>query len=154
MSYSAIANGYALATWFHVSMPRRSPFTIELSGEERVLLEAVSRRYTAPYRDVVRARIILLAAQGLQNKDIAARLALPVQVVSKWRKRFAERRMAGLQELPRRRGPPAPCGPPSLARRRQVYWLVRQCTIVARCRAGRTSPGNRPNRKHSATRSG
>ena len=87
-------------------MPQQSPFRFELTPEERLTLEATSRRYTAPYRDVIRARIVLLAAEGLQNKDIAVRLATPVQIVSKWRRRFAERRLAGLQELPRRRGPP------------------------------------------------
>ncbi len=72
-----------------------------LSTSERSVLEAVQRRYTAPYRDVVRARIVLMAAQGLQNKEIAARLSMPVQVVSKWRKRFFRERLPGLEERER-----------------------------------------------------
>ena len=48
-------------------MPRISPFIIELSSAERAALERTSRRYSAPYRDVVRARIVLLATEGLEN---------------------------------------------------------------------------------------
>jgi transposase-like protein len=69
-------------------VPRSSPFAIELSPAERADLESRSHRYSAPYRDVVRARIVLLAAEGAENTAIARRLELPVQVVSKWRKRF------------------------------------------------------------------
>ena len=82
-------------------MPRKSPFPISLSLEEERSLYALSRRYTAPHRDVVRAKIILYAAQGLENTQIAAKLHMPRQIVSKWRKRFFEQRLAGLQEQPR-----------------------------------------------------
>jgi transposase-like protein len=82
-------------------MPRRSPFIIEPSRAERVALEATSRRYSAPYRDVVRARIVLLAAEGRENTEIARRLELPVQIVSKWRKRFFDEGLAGLAERSR-----------------------------------------------------
>ena len=86
-------------------MPRKSPFTIELSHEHRDLLEAQSRKYTLPYRDVIRARIVLLAAEGLGNDEIAARLDTRREVVSKWRKRFFEEGLAGLEERPRRGRP-------------------------------------------------
>jgi len=82
-------------------MPRTSPYAIELSPAERAALEARSRRYTSPYRDVVRAKIILMAAQGLENRTIASRLDLPFQIVSKWRKRFFEGRLSGLEERSR-----------------------------------------------------
>ena len=82
-------------------MPRTSPYSIELTGEERLALEARARTYTLPYRDVVRARIVLLAAQGLRNDEIARRLDTRREVVSLWRKRFFEQRLAGLEELPR-----------------------------------------------------
>ena len=58
-------------------------------------------RYTALYRDVIRAKIVLYAAQGVCNDEIAARLDTPRQIVSKWRKRFFEQRLAGLFEQPR-----------------------------------------------------
>ena len=87
-------------------MPRKSPYSIELSAVERAELEARARTYTLPYRDVVRAKIVLYAAQGLSNDEIAARLDTRREVVSKWRKRFSERRLAGLEELPRTGRPP------------------------------------------------
>jgi len=80
---------------------RSSPFRIVLTSEEQEKLEARTRKYTSPYRDVIRAKIILLAAQGLSNDVIATRLDTPRQIVSKWRKRFALARLPGLEEQPR-----------------------------------------------------
>ncbi|MCI0347541.1 MAG: helix-turn-helix domain-containing protein [Chloroflexi bacterium] len=82
-------------------MPRRSPFAIELSDDERQTLEQQTRRYTSPYWEVVRARIVLLAAEGLGNDEIARRLDMPRQVVSKWRKRYFEEGRVGLADRPR-----------------------------------------------------
>jgi transposase len=87
-------------------MPRSSPYRVLLSDDERHHLEAAARRYTSPYWEVVRARIVLYAAEGLGNDEIAARLDTPRQVVSKWRKRFFEQRLAGLADLPRGGRPP------------------------------------------------
>ena len=84
-----------------VEMPRRSPFIIRLSADQRRALEQRTRRYTSPYRDVIRAKIVLLAAQGLENDVIGARLDTPRQIVSKWRKRFFELGFPGLEEQPR-----------------------------------------------------
>ena len=64
-------------------------------------------RYTSSYSDVVRARIVLYAADGVGNDEIAARLDTPRQVVSKWRKRFYDQRLAGLTDLPRAGRPPS-----------------------------------------------
>lgn len=97
-------------------MPRSSPYVIELSPGVRAVLESTSRRYSAPYRDVVRARIVLLAAQGLENVEIARRLDTPAQIVSKWRKRFFEEGLAGLAE--RTRTGRRPGFPPSAGGRR------------------------------------
>jgi transposase len=82
-------------------MPRNSPFVIELTTNERKRLQTVARKYTSLYRDVIRARIVLLAADGLRNDEIAQRLDTSRQAVSKWRKRFFEDRLAGLEEQPR-----------------------------------------------------
>ena len=82
-------------------MPRTSPFAIRLSRHERDVLESRARKYTLPYRDVFRARIILLAAGGLDNDEIAVRLNTRREVVSKWRKRFFEEGLPGLDERPR-----------------------------------------------------
>jgi hypothetical protein len=45
-------------------MPRRSPFTVRLFSDKRVRLETMARKYTSPYCDVIRAKIILLADEA------------------------------------------------------------------------------------------
>lgn len=92
-------------------MPRASPFRLTLTVAEATALEAMAHRYTAPYRDVIRAKIVLYAARGLTNDEIARRLDTPRQIVSKWRHRFFLDRLAGLEERPRR-GRPARFSPP------------------------------------------
>ena len=87
-------------------MPRQSPFQVTLMPHERQTLESQARQYTSPYREVIRAKIILLAAAGLGNDVIAARLDTPRQIVSKWRKRFCLWRLPGLDEQPRGGRPP------------------------------------------------
>ena len=86
-------------------MPRESPFCIDLTGDERRTLEQRAAKYTSPYFEVVRAKVILLAADGLENKEIGECLSLPRQIVSRWRKRFFDERLAGLDERPRRGRP-------------------------------------------------
>ncbi len=63
-------------------------------------LESRVRRSTSPYRDVIRAKIVLLAAQGLRNDEIAARLDTRRELVSKWRKCFFEQGLGGLADAP------------------------------------------------------
>jgi len=82
-------------------MPRRSPYVITLSPHERGVLERRARQYTLPYFHVVRARMILLAAEGYGNDEIGAALSMGRDVVSLWRKRFFAKRLAGLEERPR-----------------------------------------------------
>ncbi len=86
-------------------MPRKSPYRVILAADEKKRLQDTARKYTSPYCEVVRAKIILLAAEGFSNKQIGERLDLPRQIVSKWRKRFLDERLAGLQEKPRRGRP-------------------------------------------------
>jgi len=94
-------------------MSRSSPYKIRLSVNERQILEGRSRKYTLPYRDVFRANVILLAVQGLRNDEIADRLNSRREVVSRWRKRFFEERLAGLEERDRAGRSPDP-PPPEL----------------------------------------
>ena len=82
-------------------MPRKSPYVLNLNADQLRELEARARRYTLPYRDVVRAKIVLLAAAGLDNDEIAVRLDMRREIVSKWRKRFYLHGLEGLEELPR-----------------------------------------------------
>jgi len=82
-------------------MPRQSPFVIQLTEPERAELEARCKVYTSPHRDVMRAKIVLLASQGLGNDRIAAQLGTPRQVASRWRQRFYMHRLPGLEDRPR-----------------------------------------------------
>jgi len=82
-------------------MPRKSPFEIVLDNKERQHLTSLARKHTAPYRDVIRAQVILLAANGMENKEIGEKLNLPRKTVSKWRKRFFYEREEGLSDRAR-----------------------------------------------------
>jgi len=82
-------------------MPRESPYTISLTRAEMQELKSRAAKYTLPYFLVVRAKMILLAAEGFSNDEIARRLNTRREVVSMWRKRFFEQRLAGLEERPR-----------------------------------------------------
>jgi Winged helix-turn helix len=82
-------------------MPRRSPFRINLSPLELTELTRRATKYTLPYFEVVRAKMILMAASGMANDEIAARLDIGRDVVSQWRKRFFKQRLAGLEEIAR-----------------------------------------------------
>src|ERR1700687_3788237 len=86
-------------------MPRTSPFPIHLSSAEAVELRRRSAKYTLPYFQVQRAKIVLMAAEGLDNSEIAVRLGTRRDVVSEWRKRFFVERLAGLEERARPRRP-------------------------------------------------
>jgi transposase len=79
-------------------MGDHSPFRITLAAQDRAVLEARARAYTDPYCSVVRAKIVLAAADGLSNAEIARRLDTSAQVVSRWRKRFAEHGLKGLDD--------------------------------------------------------
>lgn len=80
---------------------RCSPFEVRLSVEDRAVLEGRVSSRVAAYGEVVRARIVLLAAAGERNVDIAGRVGVCVDTVLKWRKRFCEEGLAGLRDRPR-----------------------------------------------------
>jgi len=82
-------------------MPRKSPYQIALSREETKELSRRAAKYTLPYFQVIRAKMILLAAGGMSNDEIASCLHTRREIVSLWRKRFFEERLAGLQDQPR-----------------------------------------------------
>ena len=91
-------------------VPRTSRYLIELTAAERAELERRAQTPTLPFRDVQRARLILYAAEGLRDKEIAVRVDCHPEVVSKWRRRFCEQGIEGLKDRPRsgrpRRFPP------------------------------------------------
>ncbi len=75
---------------------------IHLSTETRAELQSLVRRRTTPVRVVERCRIVLLAAEGLQDKQIAERLSATPRMASRWRDRFLAHGVAGLvKDAPR-----------------------------------------------------
>jgi transposase len=78
------------------SMKRASQ--IALSEEERSVLRRWSRGRSTPARLVLRARIVLAAAEGRMNQDIAEELGTSKKTVSLWRRRFAASRVAGIEK--------------------------------------------------------
>jgi transposase len=82
-------------------MPFPVAVPIELAEREREQLEAWSRRHTGAQALALRSRIVLAAADGLKNTEIAERLAVNVATVRKWRNRFATDRLDGLVDEPR-----------------------------------------------------
>ena len=83
-------------------MPSPVPTRIELTDDERAQLEAWTRRRSSAQALALRSRIVLLAADGLNNTEIAERLGDQRSARSrKWRSRFAEHRLDGLTDEPR-----------------------------------------------------
>ncbi|MGI8413959.1 MAG: helix-turn-helix domain-containing protein, partial [Solirubrobacteraceae bacterium] len=84
-------------------MPIPIAVAIELSDEERALLEGFVRRRTSAHGLAQRSRIVLwlAAAEGLTNGEIAGLIGVSRPTVTKWRRRFADRRIDGLTDEPR-----------------------------------------------------
>jgi transposase len=86
----------------------RLSVAIELTSEERLLLMKYSRGRRTPMRLVKRAQIVLLAAEGKTNAQIAKEVGMARGPVGKWRKRFAEQRLSGIEKDAPRPGNPSP----------------------------------------------
>jgi hypothetical protein len=82
-------------------MAQASPHKVVLDDGQRRELERRAAAYSGPHRDVVRAKAILYAAEGISNAEIARRLDQSRQAVSEWRKRFCQEGVQGLEERPR-----------------------------------------------------
>jgi hypothetical protein len=72
-----------------------------LTDGERAELQRRVRAHTTPQRDVTRARMILLAADALPNRQIARLVGMHPDAVGRWRRRFHDQRVAGLADRPR-----------------------------------------------------
>jgi transposase len=88
-------------------IPMRVAVSIMLTGEERATLQRWARGRSVAARLVLRAKIVLAAAEGRENKDIAAELGTLRKTVGLWRKRFASGRLAGIEQDAPRGGRPA-----------------------------------------------
>lgn len=85
---------------------RRAP-AIKLTEVDRKVLERWARGRRTPARQMLRARIVLLAAQGLENQEIASRLETAKPTVGLWRRRFADRGLHGIEKDAVRGGRPS-----------------------------------------------
>jgi transposase len=87
-------------------VPVTSLYRIALTRDEETVLTARARSLRGPYRDRLRAQIVLAAAGGSSNAVIAAQVGTHVDTVRKWRRRFAAAGVAGLKDAPRSGRPP------------------------------------------------
>ena len=100
---------------------------IEFTSAERMELEKITRSTTSPVGSVIRARIILATADNPENRDIAKSIGISVNSVGKWRRRFARKRIAGLQDAERS------CGSGSL-----ISWMACRRPATIRFRGSRS----------------
>ncbi|MGC4989801.1 IS630 family transposase [Nocardia salmonicida] len=87
-------------------MPVARARQIVLSTSERRRLEKLAYSRTAPFQQVIRARIVLEAARGYSNNEIVRRQGVVVDTVRLWRGRYADQGLAGLADRPRSGRPP------------------------------------------------
>ena len=85
-------------------MPNRVR-VLTVPGADRVKLEQRARDRGVEARVVERARIVLLAAEGLTGPQIAERVGCTEPTVIKWRRQYAQAGLAGLEDAPRPGGP-------------------------------------------------
>jgi hypothetical protein len=71
---------------------------IKLNDEERKSLQTIARSPRQPLRLVQRAKIVLLADQGLENIEIAERVNVSMALVGRWRRRYAESSFTGIEK--------------------------------------------------------
>ncbi len=120
----------------------RHATSIVLSEDERVELERRVRARTSSQPAALRARIVLAAAEGRQNKDIALELGIARGTVRQWRNRFVKSRLQGLLDRPhcppaRRYGPEIQAkivvlacqSPESLGWKGQTHWSIKDLAI-------------------------
>jgi transposase len=109
---------------------------VALDADQQSRLEAIVRSRKLPARLLERSRIVLLAAAGKQNKQIAAELKITPEKAARWRKRYLELGLAGLEKDAPRPGRKAKISA------RQVRELI-----------GKTTRQTPPNATHWSTRS-
>jgi hypothetical protein len=78
---------------------KTAPLKVVLDREQRIVLEEIAHAMTYSYRDVIRARTILLLADGVSQAEVS-------RIVRKWAERFVDRGLLGLNDAPRSGRPP------------------------------------------------
>jgi transposase len=122
----------------------KTAVTVVLTESERRELEGLASRRRTAQGLAQRARIVLLAADGLENKEIAVRVEAAPNTVGKWRRRFAEHRLDGLMDEPRP-GAPRQIGDDEVAEvvrrtlettpKNATHWSLRSMAGSCRLRA-------------------
>jgi putative transposase len=102
-------------------MPKKK-YVIDLTSEERAMLEQLTRRGRARARKLTRARILLKADEGLTDEEIAAALDVGIATVGRTRQRFVEANLAALEERPR------PGGERKLTGKQEAHLVAVACT--------------------------
>jgi transposase len=82
----------------------RTAEPLAMSGEQRAALEAMARSSSLPHRQVVQAKVLLLAADGVATNEAARRCGTTDTSVRAWRRRFAEQGIAGVGRIAPGRG--------------------------------------------------
>lgn len=109
---------------------------VSISDQERTVLQRWSRGRSTPSRLVDRAKIVLFAADGLENKTIAAELEINQKTVGLWRRRFAESGLAGIEK-----------DAPRAGRRATVQYGAVEAEVIRK-----TTQEDPPNATHWSTR--
>ena len=86
--------------------PKKAALKVVVDHEQRMVLDEIARTMTYAFRDVIRARTILLLADGVPQAEVARRVGLRRRIVRKWAERFVERGLLGLNDAPRSGRPP------------------------------------------------
>jgi putative transposase len=81
-------------------MPSPKPLPVTLTSAEQEELTALVRRHTTPQQIALRARIVLLAAAGCNNSQIARTLGLEADTVRLWRQRWCAFQSVALEDVP------------------------------------------------------
>ena len=123
-------------------MAKGRAVAIILEAPEKSELTALTRKHGAPQVLAGRARIVLAAADGLNNKEIASKVGVCAATVGTWRNRFAQRRMDGLYDEPRP-GAPRQIGDDEIATtiRKTLETLPQRCDALEPADHGQ---GDRP----------
>jgi Winged helix-turn helix len=85
---------------------KKAPLKVVLDREQRMVLEEIARTLTYPYRDVIRARTILMLADGVSQAEVSRRVGMRRRIVRKWAERFVDEGLRGLNDAPRSGRPP------------------------------------------------